>query len=107
MTEKSRTSPQTRQQILDAYFMEHRAKIVDIAAYLDRLDRAADGGSISDDFRDVAFRKALEILTDGDTQRARRILHLLSDHSDTIPQSADGMKGAAGAHAASADGGAA
>ena len=87
--------------------MEHRARLIDIAAYLDRLDRARP---VSDetDFRDVAFRKAIAILTDGEPQRARRILHLLSDHTVEIPQSADGMKGALGAPVASAtEGGAA
>lgn len=75
--------------------MEHRAKLVDIAAYLDRIDRGQ--GDVPDDFRDIAFRKAVGILTDGDTHRARRILELLSDHSTEIPQSAEGMKGASGA----------
>jgi hypothetical protein len=88
-------NPQTKQQVVDTYFMEHRAKLVDIAAYLDRIDRG-QGDALSD-FRDVAFRRAVEILLDGQTQRARRILELLSDHSTELPQSADGMKGAMGA----------
>lgn len=89
------TSPQTAQQVIDTYFMEHRAKLVDIAAYLDRIDRGQ--GESPDDFRDVAFRRAIAILTDGQTHRAKRILELFSDHSTQIPQSAEGMKGAAGA----------
>ena len=89
------TSPQTAQQVIDTYFMEHRAKLVDIAAYLDRIDRGQ--GEFPNDFRDVAFRKAISILTDGQTHRAKRILELFSDHTTEIPQSADGMKGAAGA----------
>ena len=84
--------------------MEHRAKLVDIAAYLDRIDRG-QGDALSD-FRDEAFRRAVEILLDGQTQRARRILELLSDHSTELPQSADGMKGAMGAVSLT-DGGAA
>ena len=110
MTEKlpAGSSPLTRQQIVDMYFMEHRAKIIDIAAYLDRLDRASDCDSAADDFRDAAFRKALAILLDNQPHRAKRVLLQLSDHTDSIPQSADGMKGAAGAHPANAqDGGAA
>lgn len=88
-------SPQTRQQVIDAYFMEHRAKLIDIAAYLDRIDRGQ--GEMPDDFRDIAFRSAIEILTDGKPDRAKRILNHFSDHTDQLPQSAEGMKGAAGA----------
>lgn len=88
-------SPQTKQQVVDTYFMEHRAKLVDIAAYLDRIDRG-QGDDLSD-FRDEAFRRAVEVLLDGQTHRARRILDLLSDHTTELPQSAEGMKGALGA----------
>jgi hypothetical protein len=95
---------QTKQQVVDTYFMEHRAKLVDIAAYLDRIDRG-QGEDLSD-FRDAAFRRAVEILLDGQTQRARRILELLSDHTTELPQSAEGMKGAMGAVSLT-DGGAA
>lgn len=104
LADKANTSPQTAQQVIDTYFMEHRAKLVDIAAYLDRIDRGL--GPAVDDFRDAAFRKAIAILTDGESHRAKRILNLLSDHSDDLPQSAEGMKGAAGA-VALMDGGAA
>ena len=75
--------------------MEHRAKLVDVAAYLDRIDRGR--GEDPGDFRDAAFRQAIGILTDGQGHRAKRILNLLSDHSQELPQSADGMKGASGA----------
>lgn len=75
--------------------MEHRAKLVDIAAYLDRIDRGK--GADPSDFRQTAFCQAIAILTDGNNHRARRILELLSDHAAELPQSAEGMKGAAGA----------
>jgi hypothetical protein len=101
------TCPQNREEVISTYFLEHRAKLIDVAAYLDRLDRARP---VSDeaDIRDVAFRDAISILTDGETQRARRILALLSDHTTGMPQSAEGMKGALGAPPAkAANGGAA
>lgn len=94
MKDVTNTSPQSKQQVVDTYFMEHRAKLIDIAAYLDRIDRGT--GNV-DDFRDDAFREAVGILTDGETHRAKRILDLLSDHTTELPQSAEGMKGAAGA----------
>jgi len=102
----TQSSPQTKQQVIDTYFMEHRAKLIDIAAYLDRIDRGQ--GSDPGDFRDTAFRKALLLLTDGQSERARRILDSFSDSTTDLPQSADGMKGASGAVAitsGAADGG--
>ena len=95
MADASNTVPQTREQVINTYFMEHRAKLIDIAAYLDRIDRGS--GAAPDDLRDQAFRRAIEILTDGEPLRAKRILELFSDHSTALPESAEGMKGAAGA----------
>ncbi len=92
--------PVDRAAVLELYFAEHRAKLLDIAAFLDRVDRAAG----AEDFRLVAFRRGLEILADGRPQRARRILELLSDPS-TEPVVSAGTKGAAGAWAGLAEGG--
>ncbi len=96
------TTPASRIALADLYFMEHRAKLLDIAAFLDRLDRAAvaEGGPSSGDceadFRIDAFRRALALLSDGRAERVRRILELLSDHSSE-PVASAGMKGATGA----------
>lgn len=96
MSDSTYTCPMNRREVIDAYFLEHRARLIDIAAYLDRLDRAQPE-SDNPDFRDAAFRQAIAILSDGQGHRTKRILELLSDHTDEIPQSAEGMKGAAGA----------
>lgn len=96
MTDPVCTCPQTREQVVAMYFLEHRAKLLDIAAYLDRLDRAK-ANSAGRDFRESAMAEAISILGDGQPHRARRILELLSDDSVEIPQSAQGTKGAAGA----------
>ena len=84
----------TRAQVVDAYFMEHRARLHDVAAFLDRVDRAGAG---DDDFRMCAFHAAVSILGDGRPDRARRVLELLSDPSSE-PVARAGMKGATGAH---------
>ena len=86
--------PMTRAQVVDAYFMEHRARLLDVAAFLDRVDRAGAG---ADDFRMQAFRRAIAVLEDGKPERARRVLELLSDPT-TEPVAKAGMKGATGAH---------
>ncbi len=82
----------TRQQVLDLYFMEARSKIIDIAAFMDRVDRA-DG---AEDFRMAALREALKELHTGNSDRAKRVLLSLSDPS-TEPIPAATTKAATGA----------
>lgn len=84
--------PADRARVTDLYFMEHRAKLIDIAAFLDRVERAEG----SDDFRVQAFRAALKILDDGKSERARRVLEHFSDMTDEPIEKAPG-KGATGA----------
>ena len=48
----------TRDRVLELYFMEARSKVIDLAAFLDRLDRAGNGK----DFRIDALHKALKEL---------------------------------------------
>ena len=82
----------TRQQILDLYFMDARAKLIDLGAFLDRVERA--GGEA--DFRLAAFRTALAELGKGESHKARRILLSLSDPTTEPIEKAPG-KGACGA----------
>lgn len=84
----------TRQEVLDLYFMEARAKIIDIAAFLDRMDRA-DG---KEDFRLKALTGALKELQQGNADRTRRVLLSFSDPS-TEPIAAATTKAATGAWA--------
>jgi hypothetical protein len=77
--------PLTAREVVDLYFMEHRAKLLDIAAFLDRLDRATEASG-RDDVRVRALERALPLLLDGQPHRVRRILELLSDHTrEPIP----------------------
>ena len=83
----------TRQQVLDLYFMDARSKLIDIGAFLDRIDRAEG----EPDFRLAAFRTALQQLdTAGGSARAKAVLMSLSDPT-TEPLAAAPGKGAAGA----------
>ncbi|WP_049762649.1 hypothetical protein [Citrifermentans bemidjiense] len=52
----------TSQEILDTYFLENRARLLEIASFLDRLDRAADAGEARGEYRRRAFEKALALL---------------------------------------------
>jgi len=89
----------TRAEVVDRYFLEHRAKLIDVAAFLDRLDRTAEAGE-PDDYRVAALRRALAVVSDGAPERARRVLELLSDPTTAPIASAAGMKGAFGAYEA-------
>jgi hypothetical protein len=82
----------TRQQVLDLYFMDARSKLIDLAAFLDRLDRA-DGQA---DFRLTAFRQAMRELEKDQSDRAKGVLLALSDPT-TEPIPAATTKAACGA----------
>jgi hypothetical protein len=90
--------------VIDAYFMEHRGKVLDLAAFLDRVDRAEPSTAVGDeDFRMSAMRRAIGLLLDGRPERSKRILELLSDPS-AEPIAAAGVKGATGAYPGAAPG---
>ena len=82
----------TRQQVLDLYFMDARSKLIDLAAFLDRLDRAEG----EPDFRLTGFRKALVELDKNQPDRAASVLLALSDPT-TEPIPAATTKAACGA----------
>ena len=68
-------SSPTRQEIADLHFMEARAKLLALAAFLDRVDRSAG----SDDHRIRGLRLALKFLTEGNKNRVEEILNQWSD----------------------------
>lgn len=74
------------------YFMDARFRLIEIAAFLDRVDRA-DG---KEDFRLDAFRKALGELSKGNNERAKQVLLTFSDPT-TEPIAKASVKGASGA----------
>jgi hypothetical protein len=55
-------SPLSARAALDAYFLEARSKLLDLAAILDRIDRGADPAAVDQDPRLVQIRQALEML---------------------------------------------
>jgi hypothetical protein len=82
----------TRQQILDQYFMDARSKLIDLAAFIDRVERSAG----TDDFRMKAFRLALNELSKSQTDKAKSVLMTFSDPT-TEPIAAATTKAASGA----------
>jgi hypothetical protein len=82
----------TRQQVLDLHFLDARGKLIELAAFLDRVDRASGEA----DFRLAALRRAIEELALDRPERARNVLLALSDPTtDPIPNAH--TKAAAGA----------
>jgi hypothetical protein len=88
----------TQQQVLDLYFLDARHKLIEIAAFLDRVERERARADGKDDFRLKAFRVALKGLTNGKKEKAKNALLVFSDMS-TKPIEEAGMKGATGAAA--------
>ena len=82
----------TRQQVLDLYFMDARAKLLDIAAFMDRVERAEG----DEDFRMKAFRQTLEVLN-SKKNRAEKVLLSFSDPTKQ-PIPAATTKAASGAY---------
>ncbi len=70
-------SPLSAPQIVDEYFIENRTRLLEIAAFMDRLDRA-DTQHAARDFRMQVFAEAVDALA-GPGDRLTRIQMLLSD----------------------------
>ncbi len=81
-----------RSELLDLYFLEARAKVIDVAAFLDRIHRAPGAA----DFRFDALKAALAELQRDETDCARRVLLSFSDPT-TEPIAQATTKGACGA----------
>jgi hypothetical protein len=82
----------TRQQVLDLYFMDARSKLIDLAAFIDRVERASG----EDDFRMCAFREALEKLGGSEREKVKQVLLTFSDPT-TEPIASATTKAACGA----------
>jgi hypothetical protein len=89
---KSAAPSAAAKAVVDHGFIPVRAKLLDLAAFLDRVERHA----VADDFRCVALREAAALLVDGQPERARRILEKLSDPTRTPEEKSSG-KAALGA----------
>jgi hypothetical protein len=68
----------TQQQVLDLYFLEARHQLVEIAAFLDRLERTG----AKPDFRAEAFAEAVKILNGPEKNKVRAVLLAFSDPTE-------------------------
>lgn len=87
--------PPTTVNLVDMGFMDSRSKLIDLAAFLDRVQRAGQEG----DFRMKALKQAIQVLNSDQPQRAREVLMSFSDPTaDPIPKAM--TQGAVGAYSA-------
>lgn len=91
------TCPMTAKEVIDAYFIENRWRILEIAAFLDRVDRSKDPETGKADFRYRALMKALEILVEGKEGRTEALQRNFSDLSIEPLEVGPSFKGTYGA----------
>ncbi len=77
----------TAKEVIDQYFLETRCQLLEIAASLDRYDRAAGEGATNRPAADPRWEnvfRSLEMLADRTAapDRAERLLRLFSDPVD-------------------------
>ena len=89
-------SPLSATELVDEYFIETRNRIIEVAAFLDRLDRA-DPSVAEQDFRVQALADAINVLAGAGPNRVREIQTLMSDPT-TEPLATLDRKGAVGAY---------
>lgn len=63
---------------LDAFFLDARARLLDLAATLDRVGRGAGAETVSADPRMRKIRQALEVLLNHPADRAAAVQQLFS-----------------------------
>lgn len=94
--DRQRSCPLAVKQVLQEYFIENRTRLLEIAAFLDRLDRASDASTSADDFRMLAFKRALDVLASSDPDKIGHVQLIFSDLT-IEPKAKLDSKSAAGA----------
>lgn len=82
----------SKKELLDLQFIDARARLIDLAAFLDRIERH-EGEA---DVRLQYFKNALPILQEDRPDRAKAVLEKFSDFTVEIPETAP-FQGATGA----------
>jgi len=79
-------------EILELYFIENRARLLDIASFLDRIDRYEGADEAKADYCYQAFMHAIDLLRTSGKERTVAIQLAFSDHSTEPIESAVGLK---------------
>ncbi|MCX7418104.1 MAG: hypothetical protein NT013_01020 [Planctomycetia bacterium] len=76
------TAVQTAPEVFDQTFLLIRAKILEIAASLDRMDRAKEVDAVRSDPRFAQILQGLDVLLSNSDHRAAQIQEIFSDQYD-------------------------
>ena len=82
----------SKKELLDLQFIDARHMLINLAAFLDRIDRHPG----ENDYRLAALKAALPILLSDRPDRAKGVLESFSDHRSELSQTAP-FQGATGA----------
>lgn len=80
MSTKQIIAERSAQQIVAEDFMIARARIVELAATLDRIERAS--GNVDDSKNMQLLMQGMNILCDDEVEKAKRVQLLMSRHYD-------------------------
>lgn len=71
-------NPLPASRALDQYFLEARSKLLDLAAFLDRVGRGENAVAIDADPRAGKINQALEVLLSDQSNKAERVQQIFS-----------------------------
>ncbi len=71
-------TPLPAPKALNDFFLEARCRLLDLAAFLDRINRGPGAAGVDQDPRLEKIRKALDVLHDQSGGRAERIQQIFS-----------------------------
>ena len=74
--------PMSAAAVLERHFLEMRGRVLEVAASLDRIDRADGAAAVLQDERLEQLRQAIGTLVDGEPDRAGRVQAIFSDPYD-------------------------
>ncbi len=72
------TIPMTREQVVNRYFLEMRCKVLEVAASLDRVDRAEPASNGAADPRLERLQQAIRVLLENGPGRAENVQMIFS-----------------------------
>ncbi len=71
-------NPLPANKALDAFFFDARARILDLAAFLDRIERGENAAAVHSDPRLDRIRRALGVLLESGDGRAEQVQKIFS-----------------------------
>jgi hypothetical protein len=77
------TCPMSQQALIDEYFMEYRAKLIAVAAFMDRMERSTEQNG-EEDFRFKALKEAIDVLSGEESDKVYKMQMIFTDRDATL-----------------------